>query len=213
MDGGDTTLMASLSASPARLTEADRKPCTDLAREMRSSALPPEISHDALEFLIEGYARLVEGLLDPRASASGIAAIVAQQFEIADQIARHDLMPIVEPEVSIKAADKGRAEAILLAEISRRLDALPEGRQVMLKLTIPDEADLYEPLVRHPKVARVVALSGGYPLDDACTRLAKNHGMIASFSRALIDDLKHGMSDADFDATLSRVIDKIYRAS
>ena len=147
------------------------------------------------------------------ASQGGIAAIVAQQFEIADQISRHGLMPIVEPEVSIKATDKADAEKILLAEITRKVEALPEGRQVMLKLTIPDQADLYKPLVDHPKVARVVALSGGYPLDDACARLSKNHGMIASFSRALIDDLKHGMSDADFDATLSRVIDKIYTAS
>ena len=147
------------------------------------------------------------------ASQSGIAAIVAQQFEIGDQIARHGLMPIIEPEVSIKAPNKAEAEKLLLSEITKQVEALPADRQVMLKLTIPDQADLYQPLVDHPKVARVVALSGGYPLDDACARLSKNHGMIASFSRALIDDLKHGMSEAEFDATLSKVIDKIYAAS
>ena len=147
------------------------------------------------------------------ASRSGIAAVVTQQFEVGHQIARHGLMPIIEPEVSIKAPDKAEAETMLLGEITRHLEALPSGRQVMLKLTIPEQTDLYKPVVDHPRVERVVALSGGYPLDDACARLAGNHGMIASFSRALIDDLRHGMSEAEFDGTLSRVIDKIYRAS
>ena len=146
-------------------------------------------------------------------SPTGIAAIVAQQFKIGDQIAGHGLMPIIEPEVSIKSPDKKQAEAILLQELTKAVDAVPDGRQVMLKLTIPDVPDLYAPLIAHKKVARVVALSGGYPLDDACRRLAANHGMIASFSRALIGDLRHGMSDSEFDATLARDIDKIFAAS
>ena len=148
-----------------------------------------------------------------RASKDGIAAIVRQQFEIAERIAKHGLMPIIEPEVSIKAADKAEAEDMLKAEIAKQLDALPDGRRVMLKLTIPTEADLYEVFMRHPKVVRVVALSGGYPRDEACEKLSHNHGIIASFSRALIDDLRHDTSEADFDATLAASIDQIYRAS
>ena len=148
-----------------------------------------------------------------RASASGIAAIVAQQFEVAAQIARHGLMPIIEPEVSIKAPDKAEAERMLRDEIEKHLKALPAGQKVMLKLTIPTEADLYRGLGENERVLRVVALSGGYPRDEACEQLRHNHGMIASFSRALIDDLRHGLSDAEFDRTLGTSIDKIYRAS
>jgi fructose-bisphosphate aldolase, class I len=147
------------------------------------------------------------------ASKDGIAANVAQQFEVGAQIAKHGLMPILEPEVSIKSPSKGEAEAILLAELKKHLDALPEGRKVMLKLTIPDVPDLYLPLVRHPRIARVVALSGGYTREVACKRLAANHGMIASFSRALVEELRHAMSDAEFEAALARSIDEIYRAS
>ena len=147
------------------------------------------------------------------ASASGVAAIVAQQFEVAAQISAHGLMPIIEPEVSIKSPDKAAAEALLLAEITKALDGLKAGGQVMLKLTIPDHADLYAPLIADARVSRVVALSGGYPRSDACQRLAHNHGMIASFSRALTSDLKHGMSDAEFNAALGEAIDEIYKAS
>jgi fructose-bisphosphate aldolase class I len=147
------------------------------------------------------------------ASKDGIAAIVAQQFEVGAQIAGHGLMPILEPEISIKSPDKAGAEAILRAEVTRHLDALPAGRQVMLKLTIPDVPDFYAPLIDHKRVARVVALSGGYTRDDACKRLAANHGMIASFSRALAEGLTHSMSDAAFDAALAKSIDEIYRAS
>ncbi len=147
------------------------------------------------------------------ASPTGIAAIVKQQFEIAAQIAAHGLMPIIEPEVSIKSPDKAGAEAILRSELIKSLDALPDGRQVMLKLTIPETPDFYSGVIGHKGVARVVALSGGYTRDDACNRLAANHGMIASFSRALTEGLKHSMSDAEFDAALARSIDQIYRAS
>ncbi len=146
-------------------------------------------------------------------SREGIAAVAKQQFEVAAQIAGHGLMPIIEPEVSIKSLDKAGAEAVLLAELTRNLDALPDGRQVMLKLTIPETPDFYAPLIRHGGVARVVALSGGYTRADACKRLAVNHGMIASFSRALIEDLRHSMDDAAFDAVLAGVVDEIYQAS
>ena len=147
------------------------------------------------------------------ASQTGIAAIVAQQFEVAAQIAAHGLMPIIEPEVSIKSPDKAGAEAILLAELVKGLDALPGDRKVMLKLTIPDVADLYQPLIHHKGVARVVALSGGYSQAEACSRLAANHEMIASFSRALTEGLTHSMSDAEFDAALAKSIEAIYQAS
>jgi fructose-bisphosphate aldolase class I len=146
-------------------------------------------------------------------SKAGVAAIVAQQFEVAAQIDRHGLMPILEPEVSIKSPDKAGAEAVLFAELKRELDALPRGRQVMLKLTIPDVSDLYAPLIKHERVARVVALSGGYSRTEACQRLAKNHGMIASFSRALAEGLTRSMSDDAFNATLAGAIDDIYSAS
>lgn len=146
-------------------------------------------------------------------SQAGIAAIAKQQFALAEQINSHGLMPILEPEVSIKSPDKPGAEATLLAELTKGLDALPASRSVMLKLTIPDVADFYRPLIEHPRVARVVALSGGYTRTDACERLASNHGIIASFSRALINELKVSMSDSEFDETLAKAVDEIYRAS
>ncbi len=146
-------------------------------------------------------------------SKSGIAAIVTQQFDLAARIAERGLMPIIEPEVLIKSPDKAGAEAILRAELTRKLDALPKGRQVMLKLTLPEAPDFYSALRDHEGVARIVALSGGYTRDDACKRLAANHNMIASFSRALLEDLRRPMSDAEFDAALAKSIDEIYRAS
>ena len=147
------------------------------------------------------------------ASPAGIAAVVAQQFDIGAQISAHGLVPIIEPEISIDSPSKPEAEAILLAEIRKHLDALPSGTHVMLKLTIPDTPDFYAPLVEHKNVARVVALSGGYTRDDACRRLAHNHGVIASFSRALTEDLKYSMTDAEFDAVLGASIDEIFKAS
>ena len=146
-------------------------------------------------------------------SEAGIAAIVAQQFEIAAQIAGHGLMPIIEPEVSIKSPDKTGAEAILCTTLKKHLDAAPDGPKVMLKLTIPDVPDRYADLIGHPRVERVVALSGGYTRDDACKRLVACHGMIASFSRALVEGLSKPMSDADFDGKLKAAIDEIYHAS
>jgi fructose-bisphosphate aldolase class I len=146
-------------------------------------------------------------------SREGIAAVVAQQVDVAMQIAAHGLIPIIETEVSIKSPDKAGAEAVLLAELTKRLDALPDGARTMLKLTIPETPDLYLPLIGNEHVIRVVALSGGYERDDACRRLAANHGMIASFSRALIEGLTHSMSDAAFNDTLGRAIDEIHQAS
>jgi fructose-bisphosphate aldolase class I len=147
------------------------------------------------------------------ASTTGIAAVVAQQFEVATQIAEHGLMPIIEPEVSIKSPDKAGAEAVLLAELTRHLEAAPDGPQVMFKLTLPDVPDLYLPLINHKRVTRVVALSGGYTRAEACKRLAANHGMIASFSRALAQDLRNSMSNAAFEKALAESIDEIYQAS
>jgi fructose-bisphosphate aldolase, class I len=147
------------------------------------------------------------------ANKDGIAAIAAQQFEFGDQITKHGLMPILEPEVSIKSPDKKGAEAILFDELKKLTDALPAGRQVMFKLTLPDVPDLYRPLANHPRCARVVALSGGYSRADACQKLAANHGMIASFSRALVQDLRASMKDAEFEAALAQSIDEIFDAS
>ncbi|MBU2999983.1 fructose bisphosphate aldolase [Roseovarius nubinhibens] len=147
------------------------------------------------------------------ASPSGIKAVVAQQFEVGGQILDKGLVPIIEPEVTISIADKAEAEDLLLTEIKAQLDALPEGRDVMLKLTLPETANLYKPLVDHPRVLRVVALSGGYSRDEANNRLSQNTGMIASFSRALTEGLSAGQSDAEFNATLDATVQSIYDAS
>lgn len=147
------------------------------------------------------------------ANPAGIAAVVAQQFEVARQVLAHGLVPIIEPEVTISIADKAEAEDMLLAEILKQLDTLPEGKQVMLKLTLPTKANLYKPLVDHPRVMRVVALSGGYTRDEANAKLAENTGVIASFSRALTEGLSAQQSDAEFDAVLAGAIDSIFEAS
>ena len=147
------------------------------------------------------------------ANATGIAAIVAQQFEVGQQILGHGLMPILEPEVTITISDKAEAEAILRDEILKHLNALPEGTEVMLKLSLPTVANFYKPLIDHPKVMRVVALSGGYARDEANSLLAANTGMIASFSRALSEGLSAQQSDADVNATIASAIDGIYQAS
>jgi fructose-bisphosphate aldolase class I len=146
-------------------------------------------------------------------SKSGIAAIAKQQFEIGAQIAKHGLVPILEPEVLIKSPDKPNAEALLKDALARHLDALSSDQQVMLKLTIPDVPDLYKDIIAHERVVRVVALSGGYTRADACQRLARNHGLIASFSRALLEELRSSMSDAAFNTALAQAIDEIYTAS
>ncbi|MCZ8381101.1 fructose bisphosphate aldolase [Mycobacterium sp. CPCC 205372] len=147
------------------------------------------------------------------ANAAGIAAVVEQQFEVARQVLSHGLVPIIEPEVTISIDDKAQAEEILRDEIAKQLDALPDDQKVMLKLTLPTEANHYQSLVNHPKVLKVVALSGGYPRDEANALLAKNTGVIASFSRALTEGLSAQQSDDEFDATLDKAIQSIYDAS
>jgi len=148
-----------------------------------------------------------------RADAKGIESVVAQQFTIAKQILAAGLVPIVEPEVNIKAPDKEGAERLLKAAILKQLDTLGAQQQVMLKLTIPSVDDFYDDLVKHPKVLRVVALSGGYSRDDANKRLARNHGVIASFSRALTEGLTAQQSDEEFNKALGAAIGSIYEAS
>ncbi|MFO7757307.1 MAG: fructose bisphosphate aldolase [Roseovarius sp.] len=147
------------------------------------------------------------------AEPRGIEATVAQQFEVGQQILGHGLVPIIEPEVTISIPDKPEAEDLLRAAIASHLDALPDGAEVMLKLTLPETANLYAPLVDHPAVLRVVALSGGYTRDEATARLARNRGVIASFSRALTEGLTAQQSEPAFNATLARTIDEIYAAS
>ena len=147
------------------------------------------------------------------ANPEGIAANVAQQFEVGKQILSHGLMPIIEPEVTITIEDKAEAEDILLAEITKQLDALADDVQVMLKLSLPSKANQYKTLVDHPKVMRVVALSGGYSREDACQKLSENTGMIASFSRALTEGLSAQQSDDDFDTVLASTINTICDAS
>ena len=147
------------------------------------------------------------------ADRAGIAAIVRQQFEVARDVLAAGLVPIIEPEVNIRSPERGEADRILLEELSKALDALPGSERVMLKLSLPVEAGLFDPLVAHPRVLRVVALSGGFSREEACRELARNRGVIASFSRALLEELRHGMSDEEFDSTLGRAIDDIHRAS
>lgn len=147
------------------------------------------------------------------ASPSGIAAVVAQQFEVANQIMDKGLVPIIEPEVNINAADKAEAEDILRDELIKHTKALPAGRDVIFKLTLPETANHYAELAALPNTVRVVALSGGYDIEEACRRLAANDGMIASFSRALAAGLNARQSDEEFNAALSGAIDKIAAAS
>ncbi len=148
-----------------------------------------------------------------QANAKGVTAVVRQQFEIASQIIAAGLVPIVEPEVDIHCPDKAQAESLLKAAIAKELDALPAGKLVMLKLTLPEQNDLYLDFTKHPKVLKVVALSGGYSLEEADNRLRRNRGIVASFSRALVEGLSAQQSDAEFDTMLDSGIQSIYEAS
>ena len=147
------------------------------------------------------------------ANPAGIDAIVAQQFEVAKQVLAHGLMPIIEPEVNIRSADRAASDGLLQAAIMAALDGLGDGQQVMLKLSIPAVPGTFDELINRPQVLKVVALSGGFSRADACAQLAQNPGMIASFSRALLSDLRSDMSDDQFDAALGGAIDDIYKAS
>ena len=147
------------------------------------------------------------------ANSEGIAAIVAQQIEVGLQVLAGGLIPMLEPEVNIKSPERAEADAILLDEMVKQLSAMPGDAKVMLKLSLPVKPGHFDALVDHPRVLRLVALSGGYARPEACTELAKNRGVIASFSRALLQDLRHQMSDAEFDASLGGAIEAIYHAS
>jgi fructose-bisphosphate aldolase class I len=147
------------------------------------------------------------------ANREGIAAIVQQQFAVGKQVLAAGLMPIIEPEVNIKSPERAEADQILLEELTKALDALTGDDKVMLKLSLPKQAGLFDSLVDHPRVLRVVALSGGYKRPEACVELARNRGVIASFSRALLEDLRAQMSDEEFNASLGSAIDEIYTAS
>ena len=148
-----------------------------------------------------------------QANPAGIRAVVDQQFKIARQIIAAGLVPIIEPEVDIKCPDKAAAEDLLKAAVIASLESLPEGQQVMLKLTLPNTDNLYAECIAHPRVLRVVALSGGYSRDEANARLARQHNMVASFSRALTEGLTAQQSDAEFNAALDRAIESIFQAS
>ncbi|HLO21129.1 MAG TPA: fructose bisphosphate aldolase [Sphingomicrobium sp.] len=147
------------------------------------------------------------------ANAAGIAVAVAQQFQVAKQVLAHGMVPIIEPEVNIRSADRAQSDDLLLTAILEELGEIPDGQRVMLKLSIPERPGLFQPLIGHPKVLRVVALSGGFSREEACRELAKNPGMIASFSRALLSDLRAQQSDEEFNSTLGAAIDEIYEAS
>jgi fructose-bisphosphate aldolase, class I len=147
------------------------------------------------------------------ANRDGIAAAVKQQFDVARQVLSHGLMPIIEPEVNIKSPERDAADRILLEELLSALGNVADDQQVMLKLSIPAEAGLFQPLIAHPSVLRVVALSGGFSREEACRQLARNPGMIASFSRALLSDLRAQQNDDEFSRTLGGAIDEIYEAS
>ncbi len=147
------------------------------------------------------------------ANAAGIAAVVAQQFEVGRAVLAHGLMPILEPEVNIKSATRADCDVLLRDAILTHLAAMAAGEQVMLKLSLPVVPGTFDALVDHPAVLRVVALSGGYSRADACAELAMNRGIIASFSRALLEDLRHPMSDHDFAGSLGSAIDEIHAAS
>ena len=148
-----------------------------------------------------------------QANAAGIQAVVDQQFAVAQQVVAAGLVPIIEPEVDIHCPDKAAAEALLAAALKKALDALPDSQLVMLKLTLPNEDDLYAEFSKHPRVLKVVALSGGYSRTDANKKLARQHGMVASFSRALTEGLSAKQSDADFDLALDAALQGIYEAS
>ena len=148
-----------------------------------------------------------------QANPDGIRAVIDQQFVVGMQIAHKGLVPILEPEVDIHCPDKAKAEEIMLGVMKEYLAKLHEGAKIMFKVTIPTEDNLYADIMKDPNVVRVVALSGGYTMDDANEKLARNNGLIASFSRALAQDLRFGQSDAEFDAILKKAIDSIYKAS
>jgi fructose-bisphosphate aldolase class I len=204
--------------TPAALIERGVVPFIKIDKGLENEAngvqlMKPMPELDAL--LIKAKALGVYGTKErsviSSANAEGIAAVVAQQFEIGRQVLSHGMMPMLEPEINIKSETRSQCDVIMLGEILKHLESMNEP--VMLKLSLPVEPGLFEPLIDHPKVLRVVALSGGYKRPEACAELAKNRGVIASFSRALLEDLRASMSDAEFDASLGSAIDDIHKGS
>jgi fructose-bisphosphate aldolase class I len=189
------------------------KGLADEANGVQTMKPMPELDKLLAKAKSKGIFGTKERSVIKQANAAGIQAVVDQQFEVAKQVVAAGLVPIIEPEVDIKCPDKAGAEKILKAALKKGLDALPEGQLVMLKLTLPNEDDLYAEFVRHPRVLKVVALSGGYSRDDANAKLARQHGMVASFSRALTEGLTAQQSDAEFNAALDKAIQSIYEAS
>ena len=173
----------------------------------------PNLDHLLTRAKAQGIFGTKERSVINAANQAGIDALVSQQFELGAQVTAHGLMPILEPEINITISDKAEAEDMMKASILRHLDALPDGQQVMLKLSLPETAGQYQELVDHPACLKVVALSGGYSRDEANERLGQNSGIVASFSRALTEGLSAHQSDAEFNATIGRTIDSIYKAS
>ena len=189
------------------------KGLADEANGVQTMKPMPELDKLLAKAKSKGIFGTKERSVIKQANAAGIQAVVDQQFEVAKQVVAAGLVPIIEPEVDIKCPDKAGAEKILKVALKKGLDALPEGQLVMLKLTLPNEDDLYAEFTKHPRVLKVVALSGGYSRADANAKLARQHGMVASFSRALTEGLTAQQSDAEFNAALDQAIQSIYDAS
>ena len=189
------------------------KGLADEANGVQTMKPMPELDKLLAKAKSKGIFGTKERSVIKQANAAGIQAVVDQQFEVAKQVVAAGLVPIIEPEVDIKCPDKAGAEKILKAALKKGLDALPEGQLVMLKLTLPNEDDLYAEFTKHPRVLKVVALSGGYSRADANAKLARQHGMVASFSRALTEGLTAQQSDAEFNAALDKAIQGIFEAS
>ena len=189
------------------------KGLADEANGVQTMKPMPELDKLLAKAKSKGIFGTKERSVIKQANAAGIQAVVDQQFEVAKQVVAAGLVPIIEPEVDIKCPDKAGAEKILKVALKKGLDALPEGQLVMLKLTLPNEDDLYAEFTKHPRVLKVVALSGGYSRDEANAKLARQHGMVASFSRALTEGLTAQQSDAEFNAALDKAIQGIFEAS
>ena len=189
------------------------KGLADEANGVQTMKPMPELDKLLAKAKSKGIFGTKERSVIKQANAEGIRAVVAQQFEVAKQVLGHGLVPIVEPEVDIKCPDKAGAEKLLKAEILAQLDKLPASQQVMLKLTLPEVDNFFKELVAHPRVLKVVALSGGYSRDEANKRLARQNGMIASFSRALTEGLTAQQSEAEFNGALDKAIESIYQVS
>ena len=189
------------------------KGLNDEANGVQTMKPMPELDKLLAKAKSKGIFGTKERSVIKQANAAGIQAVVDQQFEVAKQVVAAGLVPIIEPEVDIKCPDKAGAEKLLKAALKKGLDALPDGQLVMLKLTLPNEDDLYAEFTRHPRVLKVVALSGGYSRADANAKLESQHGMVASFSRALTEGLTAQQSDAEFNAALDQAIQGIYDAS